>query len=86
MNATEVDCNNETVDVNYDERNTTDAVDDKLDEIVKSDTYVEKPEYSSETLEIFRTLYDVNPDPEHSPTIIHRGNCYRVDLRKLSDD
>ena len=86
MNATEADCSNETVDMNFDERNTTNAVDNKLDEIIKSDEYVERPEYSSETLEIYRTLRDVDPDSEYSPTMIHRGSCYRVSIMKLSDD
>ncbi len=86
MNATETDCNNESVDVNFDERNTTDAVDEKLDTIVHSDTYVEEPEYSSGILEIFSTLNEVRMDSEYRPTIVHRGNCYRVSLRMLSDD
>ncbi|WP_135821074.1 hypothetical protein [Halostella litorea] len=81
-------CENGSVDVNFDERNPSTAVSQKLNEIVDTGYYSEDAEYSSATLEIYNTLDDaqLESETEGRPTLLYNGSCYGYELERSFDD
>ena len=82
--ASEIPCSEGTIDVNFDTRDSSQAVNQTVDEIVSVDEYTETPPYDSAT----RELYDIlMSSSERSDAMMkHDGKCYDVSIQRIFDD
>ena len=82
--ASEIPCSETTIDVNFDTRDSSQAVKQTVDEIVSVDEYTATPPYDSGTMEIYDILH--GSSDRNDGTMKHDGRCYEFTVQRIFDD
>lgn len=82
--ASEIPCSEATIDVNFDTRDSSQAVNQTLDEIVSVDEYTATPPYDSATMELYDIL--LGSSERNDGTMKHDGRCYEFTVQRIFAD
>ncbi|SEW29302.1 hypothetical protein [Halobacterium jilantaiense] len=82
--ASEIPCNEATIDVNVDTRDISRAVEQIADELVTEGEYTATPPYDSATMTFYDMLW--NSSGGNDATVKHDGTCYDVTVQRIFDE
>jgi len=82
--TSEIPCSEVTIDVNFDTRDSSQAVNQTVDEIVSMDEYTATPPYDSATTELYDIL--LGSSERNDGTMKHDGICYEFTVQRIFDD